>query len=122
MRGSKAVVALAMLLAVALVGGCEHKTTASTTPPAIPAGNKTPPKQFLEDWRDFAALRDEIKALETKDGLRGKYDQLNGMATRLQGQVPDGYVWDEDTLSFKPKPVTPLPPPVTAPAKPEGKK
>lgn len=89
--------------------------------PALPQGHQAPSKAFLEQWQDFATVREEIKQLQKKDHIQDKLDQLNGMGTRLQSQIPQGFTWDEDTLSFKPilspaaPPAATLPP--VAPAK-----
>jgi hypothetical protein len=88
--------------------------------PTLPAGNQAPSKAFLEQWDDFVKLRDEIKDIQKRDGIQEKVDQLNGMGTRLQSQIPTGFSWDEDTKSFKPivpPTVTPPPTPPVAPAK-----
>jgi hypothetical protein len=109
---------LLVCLVVAIIG-CNQ------TPPlkavkVAPAENKIAPKEFVEQWQEFKALRDEVAAIQKKENLTAKVDQLNGMATRLQGQVPQGYTWDEETLSFKPQ-IPALPPPTPAPAVPAKK-
>jgi hypothetical protein len=111
---------LLVCLVVAIIG-CNQ------TPPlkavkVAPAENRIAPKEFVEQWQEFKALRDEVAAIQKKENLTAKVDQLNGMATRLQGQVPQGYTWEEETLSFKPQiPALPLAVPTPTPAAPAKK-
>jgi len=110
---------LLLVCLVVLIVGC-NQTPPLKAAKIAPAENKIAPKEFVEQWQEFKALRDEVAAIQKKENLTAKVDQLNGMATRLQGQVPQGYTWDEETLSFKPQipalPLAPAPAPV-APAK-----
>lgn len=92
----------------------------------VPAGNLPAPKSFRDDWADFVALRSEIIEIQKRENLTSKLDQLNGMAARLQTQIPKGYEVDESTISFRPI-VTPVGPakeeePVTKPVAPPVKK
>jgi len=77
---------------------------------AVPAGNIAPTQDFLNDYREYQALQKELNALFADKGIKRKQDELTGMTTRLNRAIPQGYVWDETTMSFKP-----IPPAIPAP-------
>jgi hypothetical protein len=107
-RGIKIAIAILIFMAIILTGMAIHNRMVALdhkvlTPKDLPPGSQLPSKAFLEEWAKYAALRDEIRAIQEHDGLTAKTDQLNGMAQRLQTQIPSGFVWDEDALCFKPQ-------------------
>src|SRR6266550_5307709 len=77
---------------------------------AVPPGNIAPTQDFLNDYREYQALQKELNALFAEKGIKRKQDELIGMTTRLNRAIPQGYVWDETTMSFKP-----IPPAIPAP-------
>jgi hypothetical protein len=107
--------ALAMLCIFAGVA-CNSPTSATSAVKAtapVPTGAQQPSSAFLDQWKDFVKLREQIQEIQKKNELQSKIDQLNGMATRLQSLVPQGFRWDEPSLSFVPviPSVNPTPPP-----------
>jgi hypothetical protein len=120
-RTKGVVVLLVILIAIPLCFfGIMHYSKApgySRTIPALPAGDKAPSKEFMDLWFQYATQRDEIKQIQADKELQRKIDLLNGMGSRLLPQVPPGYTWNEDTLSFHPIPQAPPPPqqPATPP-------
>jgi hypothetical protein len=95
-----------------------HKPAASVSvkvPATIPAGNKAPSEEFLVDYANFKKLQKEVRDLQADSKLIEKQRLLQGTIDALNAQIPAGYVWDEDTTSFKLRTLTPTPP---APAKP----
>lgn len=110
------VIAVLVLVVVGIIVlGCNKQPMQTTAAPPPPPGNLAASNAFLQDWNDFQTLQAKIKQVEKETNIRALYDQLNGMATRLQGQVPTGYVWDENTKSFAPIPRPPAPQPTPAP-------
>lgn len=112
-----------MIAVLVLAGaiGCNNAAPKLKSTAPAPAGFQQPPQPFLDQWADFVKLRAEIQDIQKKNGLQEKIDQLNGMATRLQSQVPQGFKWDEPSLTFAPvisPPPVPVPgPPPAPPAK-----
>jgi len=115
--------ALAVFLAGSGYTLATYRTARSSTVqalPAVPPGNKIPPRQFLDDYREFVALRDQIREVTKNDHIQEMTDRLNSMVSRLQGQIPPGYSWDEQSESFKPQ-LPPAAPPAPTP-EPSAKK
>ncbi len=84
---------------------------------AVPSGNIAPTQDFLNDYREYQTLQKELNALFAEKGIKRKQDELTGMVTRLNRAIPQGYSWDETTMSFKPNPA-----PVPIPAAPVAQK
>jgi hypothetical protein len=120
------IVACAVVSALAVHYSSQGKPQAAI--PIVPAGNRVPDRFWLQDYQALLDLQDEIAKIQKQDGLAVKNDQLRGLASRLNAQVPAGFTFDEATRSFKPIQLpAPLPqpapaatPPVAAPAKPKS--
>jgi hypothetical protein len=86
----------------------------------MPPGNIAPPQDFLNDYHEYQALLKELNALMTDKSIKRKQDEMTGIVTRLNRSIPQGYVWDESTMSFKPTtpPAPTLPAAVAAPPAP----
>lgn len=79
-------------------------------PGPLPAGHVAPSEEFLADYANYKKLDKEVKELQANSGLIEKQRLLQGTIDALNAQIPAGMVWDEATLSFKPRAVPPAPP------------
>jgi hypothetical protein len=80
---------------------------------------------FYADFERFKSLREKVVSMQKDPDTKAlemaeKSDQLNGMAMRLNNEIPKGYVVDEKKLRFVS--TTPAAPPQPAPALPAPKK
>jgi len=107
----------------ALKGGIDlYQSRASIAvkyPGPLPTGHLAPSEQFLADYANYKNLDKQVRELQADKGLVEKQRLLQGTIDALNAQIPTGYVWDEASMSFKPRPAPGLPP--AAPA-PEAKK
>lgn len=123
------------LVLVILIGGIGsmslfHKTTRASgdfTIPALPQGNKALSKPVADTYLEYKqknkSLQDDMEALLTKNHIKERQREIDGYVAELQRAInqetPQGYTFDEPTLSFKP---AQLPPPVPAAPAPPAKK
>jgi len=97
----------------------DSKTVSVHMPGPLPTGHLAPSEQFLADYANYKNLDKQVRELQADKGLVEKQRLLQGTIDALNAQIPTGYVWDEASMSFKPRPAPGLPP--AAPA-PEAKK
>ena len=114
------IVAIAVVVGFAIVGlvtevrdvfSSHAKTVTVHAPTAIPPGSKAPSEEFLVDYANYKTLQKQVRDLQMDSKLIEKQRLLNGTADALREQVPPGMIFDEDTMTFKPRQLTPAPPP-----------
>jgi hypothetical protein len=108
-----AITGLTLVGAVSLVRplfAAHPKSISVHAPAAIPPGNKAPSEEFLIDYANYKTLQKEVRDLQMDSKLIEKQRLLQGTVDALNAQVPPGFLWDEDTNSFKPRPPAPAPP------------
>jgi hypothetical protein len=89
-------------------------------------GWQAPSPQFLSDWDSYRALQAEILKEQVRLQASGAVkhyqadlDRANGVITRLQQSVPNGFSFDQDKRFFIPAPKpAPADPALGAAAKP----
>jgi hypothetical protein len=83
------------------------KTTVTThSPGTVPAGNIAPSEKFLADYANYKVLKQKVDDANI---------DLQGAIGRLNAEVPQGFLLDEKSMQFIPRPVQA---PVSLPAKP----
>lgn len=87
----------------------QRQITANSAP--LPPGNIAPPPEFLNDYREYQQLQKEVVALLADKKIVRKQHELSGMIADLNRRIPQGYGWDEATMSFKPVQAPASPPP-----------
>ncbi len=103
----------ATILAVAMLAACH---TNPTPAPACAAGpdEKCPSALFMADFQRVKSIQKELRDA----GIQQRQDEIQGIVSRLQGQIPSGYSWDETKMRFVKIPVQAAPPPPPPPPPP----